>query len=86
MAPFTVHDFRRTVNTHMSGLGMDVQTRARVLNHVSTLKGSITENVYNASELEREKRQALETWAAELQKIIGGGEPASNIINIRDIT
>jgi integrase len=67
---FTVHDLRRTVNTHMARLGVNAETRARVLNHVSAKKSSITEAVYNSHAYDLEKRQALEAWARELGQIV----------------
>ena len=63
--PFTVHDLRRTVNTHMARLGIDAQARSRILNHVSGRKASVTEAVYNSHSYDLEKRAALETWARE---------------------
>ncbi|MEJ1937557.1 hypothetical protein WDZ92_45780, partial [Nostoc sp. NIES-2111] len=69
---FTVHDLRRTVNTHMARLKIDAQTRSRVLNHISAKKASVTEGVYNSHAYDLEKRQALEAWARELEAIILG--------------
>jgi integrase len=43
---FTVHDIRRTVNTRMAALGISSELRARILNHVSGRRASITEGVY----------------------------------------
>lgn len=78
---FTAHDLRRTVNTGMSRLKIDVQTRARVLNHVSTRRASITENVYNVHEFDEEKRHALAAWEAKLRRIIDA-QSAFNIIEM----
>jgi integrase len=71
--PFTVHDLRRTVNTHMARLKIDAQTRSRVLNHISAKKASVTEGVYNSHAYDLEKRQALEAWAKELITIVNAG-------------
>lgn len=67
---FTVHDLRRTVNTHMARLGVNAETRSRVLNHISAKKASITEAVYNSHNYDLEKRKALEAWAHELLAIV----------------
>jgi integrase len=69
--PFTVHDLRRTVNTHMARLGVESQLRSRIMNHVAARKASITEGVYNAHSYDDEKRVALDRWAAELIRIVG---------------
>ena len=79
--PFTVHDLRRTVNTHMARLGIDAQARSRILNHVSGRKASVTEAVYNSHSYDLEKRAALETWAREFTSIVS--IPADNIISMR---
>lgn len=80
---FTVHDLRRTVNTHMARLGILSETRSRVLNHVSAKKASITEAVYNAHSYDLEKRKALEAWARELMTIVSADTAQSgNVIKI----
>ena len=66
----TVHDLRRTVGTHLARLGASKDIRARVLNHVDGAR-SITDAVYNQHEFWAEKRAALETWEAELRRIVG---------------
>lgn len=81
---FTVHDLRRTVNTHLARLGVDAQTRSRILNHVSTRKASITEGVYNVHAYDLEKRRALEAWGRELEAIVGAPVMSlSNVVELR---
>lgn len=59
---FVVHDFRRTVRTHLSRLKVPEVVAELVLGH--TLRGvSATYNVYD---FEVEKRDALARWADEL--------------------
>ena len=65
----TVHDLRRTVGTHLARLGASKDIRARVLNHVDGAR-SVTDAVYNQHEFWTEKRAALETWEAELRRIV----------------
>lgn len=69
--PFTVHDFRRTVRSTMSALGVDRIVAKKVLNH--TLDGM--DAVYDRHGYEDEKRAALELWATRLQAIIEGKKP-----------
>lgn len=69
--PFTVHDFRRTVRSNLSALGVDRIVAKKVLNH--TLDGM--DAVYDRHGYEDEKRAALDLWAARLAAIIAGKKP-----------
>ncbi len=73
LAHWTAHDLRRTAASHMHRLGADPLVVERVLNH--TLPGVL--GVYNRHDYEREMRDALERWGAELRRIIAG---ESNIV------
>lgn len=58
MAPWTVHDIRRSVATHMARLGIPQEHIERVLGHVvAGVAGT-----YNRYSYMDEKRSALETW------------------------
>jgi integrase len=65
---FAPHDLRRTVATRMTELGFTRFIADRVLNHAEPGVG----RVYDRYEYLREKRQALEAWAARLEEIITG--------------
>lgn len=65
---FTVHDFRRTVRSNLSALGVDRIVAKKVLNH--TLDGM--DAVYDQHPYTDEKRQALEVWADRLLAITKG--------------
>jgi integrase len=58
MAPWTVHDIRRSVNTHMIRIGIREEHVERVLGHV--IAG--TAGTYNRHDYLPEKRAALEKW------------------------
>jgi integrase len=62
---WVLHDLRRTCGTYMATLGVRPETVSRVMNHT---EGGIT-RLYNRYSYLAEKREALETWAAELQRI-----------------
>ncbi len=66
--PWTWHDLRRTCSTGMAGLGVPEIVRERALNHLP--KGLSA--VYNVHDYKREKRDALEAWAAHLEVILSG--------------
>ncbi len=59
---FVVHDFRRTVRTHLSRLKVAEVVGELILGHA--LRG--VAGTYNIYDFETEKRAALEQWAAEL--------------------
>jgi integrase len=67
LAPWVIHDLRRTAATEMSRLGVTQFVVGKVLNHADR---SVT-GIYNRYEYLNEKRQALETWAHYLGKLTG---------------
>ena len=81
---FTVHDLRRTVNTHLARLGVSSEIRSRVLNHVSGRRASVTESVYNVHAYDDEKRRALAIWASELERIVEGRDASTNVVAMRE--
>ncbi len=68
MAPWTLHDLRRTVRTRlMSDCGVDAFTAERCLGHA--LPG--LHGVYDQGTHRDQKRAALDKWAAALARIVG---------------
>jgi integrase len=71
LAPWTLHDLRRTAASGMAGLGIAPHVVEAVLNHKSgTIKGVAA--VYNRYSYSSEKRAALDTWARRLDAIVNG--------------
>lgn len=62
MAPWVVHDLRRTVRSGLSRLGVDIVTAELVIGH--KLKGVV--GVYDRYERLAERRAALELWEFEV--------------------
>jgi len=73
VAPWTPHDLRRTAATGMEELGVSPFVVGHVLNHASATRATITSKVYARYDYMREKRNALDLWAARLGAIIKGG-------------
>mgnify|MGYP001217583851 CR=1 FL=1 len=67
---FRVHDLRRTAATRIEELGTPPHVISHILNHVSVSKSTITKKVYSRYTYEREKREALDAWAARLESIL----------------
>ena len=62
IAPWTVHDLRRTCASGMAKLGTNLVVIEKVLNHVSGSLAGIV-GVYQRHEFAEEKRAALQQWA-----------------------
>jgi integrase len=71
LAPWRLHDIRRTTATGLQRLGVGLQVVESVLGHVSGSRAGIV-GVYQRHQFEAEKRQALEAWAGEVARITGG--------------
>jgi integrase len=65
LRPWRLHDFRRSMASHMARLGVQLPTIEKVLNHVSGSFGGIV-GVYQQHDYADEKAAALETWAQYL--------------------
>lgn len=79
VAPWTLHDLRRTAATHMVRLGVIEDVVGRVLNHAP--KG-VTAQVYALHAYLPEKRSALERWSAELARALAD-KPADNVVKLK---
>lgn len=66
---FVLHDLRRTAATGMQRLGVPMPVTEAVLNHISGSRGGIA-GVYQRHDYFQEKKQALEKWAVEINRII----------------
>jgi integrase len=86
--PWVTHDIRRSVATNLQKLGIRLEVTEATLNHVSGARAGIV-GVYQRHQYADEKRQALNLWAAHVEKIVDarakrtlphpvGVEPASN--------
>ena len=73
MAPWTLHDLRRSVATHlrdeqvMGAARADRLTVSKVLNHA---EGGVT-RLYDRYSSDPEKRAALEAWALAVERLCG---------------
>lgn len=74
--PWTLHDLRRTVSSHMARLGISKDIRGRVLNHA--VQG-VTERHYTPYDFAAEKRSALDRWAGELMRAVEG-KPIEKVV------
>jgi integrase len=68
IAPWRIHDLRRTCATGMAELGVQPHIIEAVLNHVSSHKAGVA-GIYNRARYEGEMRDALQRWADHIERI-----------------
>ena len=69
IAPWVVHDIRRSVATGMAEIGIQPHIIEAVLNHVSGHKGGVA-GIYNRATYEAEKATALGRWAEHVAAVV----------------
>lgn len=79
IAPWRLHDLRRTGTTNLQALGFPIEVGERVINHHEGGEAAGIRAVYNLYEYLPEKTRALEAWAAFLGTLTSGGEQPSNV-------
>jgi integrase len=70
LAPWTIHDIRRTVATGLQRLGVRLEVTEALLNHISGSRSGIV-GVYQRHGWEKEKKAALEAWTAHVLTCAG---------------
>lgn len=76
LLPFTPHDLRRTMATHLAIAGKNDFEIGLVLNHISTTKSSITSSVYIRHDYLSEKHSIMTLWDHRLRELVGLPPPA----------
>jgi integrase len=71
IAPWRLHDLRRTCATQMAELGMLPHVVEQALNHVSGHKAGVA-GIYNRAKYLADVRDALQRWADALDQITAG--------------
>jgi integrase len=73
-ADWNYHDLRRTGASNLARLGIAPHVVERILNHSGGSTMSVIARTYNTYSYQLEMRQALEVWAAEIDRIATGTE------------
>jgi integrase len=68
IAPWRIHDLRRSAATYMAELGVQPHHIEAILNHQSGRKASVA-GIYNRAKYSDEMRAALQRWADHLDRI-----------------
>jgi integrase len=82
LAPWVVHDVRRSFSTHLNELSIaPPHIVEALLGHVSGYRAGVA-GTYNHAVYRHEKRQALDRWADTLTAWIAG-KPGSNVVTLQ---
>jgi integrase len=80
VAPWRLHDLRRTVATGMAEIGISPHVVEAVLNHISGHKAGVA-GIYNRARYATEKRQAMDMWAEHVCNLME--EDSSRVVPLR---
>lgn len=78
--PWRVHDFRRTLATGLQRLGIRFEVTEAILNHVSGSRAGVA-GVYQRHDWRDEKRDALNAWAAHVERAVAGSDE-TNVVQL----
>jgi integrase len=79
VAPWRLHDLRRTFVTGLASLGIALPVIERCVNHVSGSFGGVA-GVYQKHEFAAEKAEALARWAAHVAGLVAG---QANVVTMK---
>ena len=82
LAPWRLHDLRRTLATGLQRLGVRFEVTEAVLNHVSGSKSGVA-GVYQRHDWKQEKRDALDAWARHVEQVVAGTDK-TNVVSLAD--
>jgi integrase len=80
LAPWVIHDLRRTLASGMARLGINLPVIERVLNHTSGSFAGVV-GVYQRHSFADEKRHALAAWGAHVDTLMSGA-PEGNVVEL----
>lgn len=83
VAPWTLHDLRRSFVTHVNELGL-AQPHAieAIINHLGGVGKASVGGIYNRATYRKEKTAALNAWATVVADLVAGRASASNVVEL----
>jgi integrase len=78
IAPWVVHDLRRTTATGLQKLGTPLQVTEAVLGHTGGSRAGVV-GIYQRHDYANEKRTALEVWGAHVMALVEGRAPRQDL-------
>ena len=82
LAPWRLHDIRRSVATGLQRLGVRLETIEAVLGHVGGSRAGIV-RVYQRHQFHDEAREALAAWGAHMQRLIDTNIASAEVVPLR---
>jgi integrase len=77
----SIHDMRRAITNWLKNEGVSREVRDLILNHKDP---SVTEAHYaQSARMEKQVRDALQSWASHVWLITGQAQPANNVVQLR---
>lgn len=86
LAPWRLHDARRTLATAMQRLGVRFEVTEAILNHTAGASRSGVAAVYQRHNWADEKRAALDAWADFVDRLFNPADQAANVVPLRPAT
>lgn len=83
IAPWRLHDLRRTLATGMQRLGVRFEVTEAVLNHVSGSRSGVA-GVYQRHTWADEKRTALDAWAHHIRAVVSTVD-RKNVVSLEPV-
>src|SRR5262249_20268222 len=77
IAPWNLHDIRRSVATWMAENNIEPHVIEAILNHYSGHRGGVA-GIYNRAKYARQIRSALNLWDDHLRSLLAGGVAVSS--------
>jgi hypothetical protein len=72
MAPWRLHDFRRTGATGLQQLGFRLEVIEATLSHTAGSRAGVVGGIYQRHSLAAEVRQALDAWGRHVETVVSG--------------
>ena len=73
LAPWRIHDLRRTGATGMERLGIRLQVVEALLGHITGSRAGVV-GIYQQHTYDDEKREAVEKWAEHIASLVRGAQ------------
>ena len=85
VAPWRLHDARRTLATGLQRLGVRFEVTEAVLNHTAGASRSGVAAVYQRHGWGPEKRVALDAWADHCDRLLNPAAATCNVVSMREV-
>ena len=81
IAPWRLHDLRRSAASGCAGIGIAPHIVEAILNHTSGAKAGVA-GTYNVEAYESEKRAGLDRWASHIDSVVSSSN-TDNVVALR---